>query len=117
MSRFARLLRVFPKSLFRLLNLATINDISGERFKPIFEQLVAQGWALSSKYDGFDAGIDYDCVRLRRGFKSLKCEWDNWAEWSIEGSRKIVEQIASENGLSVTYAWRWSQYDETTSDA
>jgi hypothetical protein len=117
MSRFARLLRVFPKARFYLLNLATIIDISDERFKPLFEQLIEQGWKVSSKYDGFDAGIEYDYLRLRKGFKTMKCEWDNWSEWSIEGPRLVVEAFAQQSGLLVTYAWRWSVYDESPSDA
>jgi hypothetical protein len=30
---------------------------------------------------------------------------------SVQGGRSIVEALAQENQLKVTYAWRWSEYD------
>jgi hypothetical protein len=111
---FARILRWLAKLKFRLLHRATIKDIAGARFKGLVAVLARDGWRARAAYTGFDAGIDYDCVRLRRGFTSLKCEWDNWSEWSIEGPRRVIEAIAAENELKVTYAWRWSEYDKTT---
>jgi len=114
--KLAGILRWLAKSRFRLLGLATIKDIPGDRFKVLISELQRQGWRLGSRYSGFDAGIDYDCLRLRRGFSALKCEWDNWTEWSVEGPRSVIEAVARENGLEVSYAWRWSEYD-TASDA
>ncbi len=93
---------------FRVLNLATIQDVSAEAFEPLFDQLVSSGWKVRSKYAGFDAGIDYDRLLLRKGFGTLKCEWDNWSEWSIEGRRDLIEEIADRSKLRVTYAWRWA---------
>ncbi|MDR0777285.1 MAG: hypothetical protein LBE81_11710 [Azonexus sp.] len=107
----ARLLRGWAKIKFRLLGHATIEDINGDKFKEVISALQSQGWRVTSRYFNFDAGIDYDCIRMRRGFATLKCEWDNWSEWSIEGSRTIIEKIAAENALTVTHAWRWSAYD------
>jgi hypothetical protein len=117
MGLLARSLRLLPKFLFRLRNLATIKDISSERFQSLFEQLAKQGWRPSSRYEGFDAGIDYDRLHLRKGFRTMKCEWDNWSEWSIEGPRQVVEEIAHQSGLPVTYAWRWSEHDESPRNA
>ena len=94
-----------------MLNRATIKDIKGEEFKGLVALLVSEGWRAGSRYNGFDAGIDYDCLRLRRGLTSLKCEWDNWSEWSMEGPRKVIESIAARYQLKVSYAWRWSEYD------
>ena len=111
MSWLGRLPRALAKLRFRLLGLATIKDISGDKFKAVAAELARQGWRQSSRYAGFDAGIDYDSFRLRKGLVSLKCEWDNWTEWSVEGPRQVIETIARENQLKVTYAWRWSEYD------
>jgi hypothetical protein len=94
-----------------LLGLATIKDIPSDKFRVVVAGLVREGWRATSKYSGFDAGIDYDSLRLRRGFSALKCEWDNWTEWSVEGPRRIVEAVARDNQLKVTYAWRWSEHD------
>lgn len=116
MNQLARFLREISKLRFRILGLATIKDIPSERFKILVSGLESQGWRPSSRYSGFDAGIDYDGFRLRKGLSALKCEWDNWTEWSMEGRRSIIEAIARENQLEVTYAWRRSEYD-TMSDA
>jgi hypothetical protein len=111
MNLFARAIRAFAKLRFRLLNLATIKDIPRDKFELLLNQLRERGWRVYSKYQGFDAGIDYDCLHMRKGFKTLKCEWDNWSEWSVEGGRRVVQEIAELGGLPVTYAWRWSEYD------
>jgi len=108
MSSAARALRFLANLRFRILNLATIQEISGEAFEPLFEQLVSSGWKVCSKYTGFDAGIDYDRLLLRKGFGTLKCEWDNWSEWSIEGKRHLIEEIADRSKLPITHAWRWA---------
>ncbi|MDH4260075.1 MAG: hypothetical protein OEW16_07195 [Gammaproteobacteria bacterium] len=117
MKWLGRFLRAVAKLRFRLLGLATIKDISGERFKTLAAHLKSDGWQFSSKYEGFDAGIDYDCIRVRKGLATLKCEWDNWSEWSVEGPRRVIENIAEKNNMTVTYAWRWSEYDSNPGGA
>jgi len=104
----ARVLRSLANLRFRVLNLATIQNISAEAFGPLLDQLLASGWNVRSKYAGFDAGIDYDHLLLRKRADTLKCEWDNWSEWSIEGKRHVVEEIADRSELPVTYASRWA---------
>lgn len=49
---------------------------------------------------------------MKNGGVKLKCEWDNWTEGSFEGPRSTIEEMASQFGLEVTHAWRWSDYDE-----
>jgi hypothetical protein len=107
----ARFLRGTAKARFRILGLATVKDIPGDKFKELASVLKAQGWRVSQEYSGIDAGLDYNCIRLRRGLRTLKCEWDNWSEWSVEGPRIVVEAVAAENNLKVSYAWRWGDYD------
>lgn len=51
-------------------------------------------------------------ITLRLDAVRLKLEWDNWTEGSIEGPRATIEQLAQDLALPVTYAWRWSDYDE-----
>lgn len=96
----------FPRTLSRLrsklLGLATIKDIKTERFNTLIEQSIQNGWKLKYQYQGFDAWIDYGCIKLKKSGKTLKFEWDNWTEGSIEGSRAVIEQIAKDFELSVT---------------
>lgn len=117
MHAVAKVIRSFAKARFRLLGLAGIKDISGKRFVPLFKLLESDGWRIYRRYEGFNAGIDYDCLRLRKGSATLKCEWDNWSEWSVEGRREIIDAIAQQSELQVTYAWRWGAYDGEKSNA
>jgi hypothetical protein len=108
MSPLPRYRRTLAKLRFRLLGLATIKDISPERFHALVDELARDGWRKTSEYDGFDAWIDYGQINLKKGVIKLTLEWDNWTEGSIEGPRDVVERLGREFGLPVTNEWRWS---------
>jgi hypothetical protein len=112
MNWLARFLRTLAKVRFRLLRHSTIKDVPTDQFNDLIRSLIESGWTRTSEYDGLDAWIDYGYIRLRKNFTSLKCEWDNWTEGSIEGPRSVVEAIAARHGLSATRAWRWNDYDQ-----
>ena len=107
-----RALRRLPKARFRLLGLATIKDIPTDQFNEIIKSLAEDGWSLVSEYSGHDAWIDYGRVKLRKGGRRLKFEWDNWTEGSVEGKPEVLDEIASRHGLQVINEWRWSEYDD-----
>ncbi|MGA0610580.1 hypothetical protein [Caldimonas sp. KR1-144] len=67
MDWFARFTRSVAKHRFRLLGLATINDIPSDSFESMLRQLVATGWKPGSRYRGIDAGIDYSRSVLAAG--------------------------------------------------
>ena len=71
----------------------------------------SEGWTQTYEYTGFDAWIDYGCLKLRNGRHELKLEWDNWTEGSVEGRRDLLEPIAERIELPVIGEWRWSEYD------
>ena len=108
----AKLLHSLGKLRFKMLGLATIKDIPTKRFNELITELTADGWLKSYEYQGFDAWIDYGKVRLRKAGCNLKLEWDNWTEGSIEGPRKIIENLFKRIGLPVIYQWRWSEWDK-----
>jgi hypothetical protein len=112
MKQFSKVLRFFAKIRFSLLGLATIENIPTEEFWKLAGQLPSFGWKKTSEYTGYDAWIDYGRISFRRRFTCIKLEWDNWREGSVEGPRRVVEEIACRNGLSVTHSWRWSEYDD-----
>lgn len=112
MKALAALLRGMAMLRFRLLGLATINDIPTEQFNALIESLLQSGWRKTYSYDGFDAWIDYGKVKLRKGRVKLTFEWDNWTEGSIEGPRSVLDDIAGRHGLSVSNEWRWSDTPE-----
>ena len=95
-----------------MLGLATIKDIPTDGFNALAEQLIASGWKKTGEYIGFDAWIDYRRIKLRKDEIKLNLEWDNWTEGSVEGPRSIIEAIAQDTGYSVSYQWRWSEYDD-----
>lgn len=113
MTSLARFLRALAKLNFRLRGFATIKDISTERLRELIDLLAGSGWRKSGEYKGFDAWVDYGRITMRKGGVRLKLEWDNWTEGSVEGPRRIVEEIAREHGFVVTHDWRWSEYDES----
>lgn len=100
------------KLQFRLRGLATIKDIPTGELKRIWECLIEEGWQQSQMYDGFDAWIDYGSFQLRKDRHRLKFEWDNWTEGSIEGKRSTIEALAAKYEKTVSYEWRWSEYDD-----
>ena len=112
MNLLARSLRAVAKMRFRALGLATIKDLSTDRFKRLVEDLVAVGWRKTSEYDGFDPWADYGRITMRRAGVRLKLEWDNWSGGSVEGPRRAIEKIAQQYDLRVTHEWRWAEYDE-----
>ncbi len=112
MRGFGLVLRALAKARFWLLGLATIKDIPSERFNAIIEELRADGWRLTAQYEGVDAWIDYGSLKMRKGGRRLKFEWDNWTEGSIEGRRTLIEELSRRFQLPVSRAWRWSEYDD-----
>jgi len=108
-------LRAIYKLRFKLLGLATIKDIPTDEFRNLVLELRSKGWFKTYEYSGFDAWIDYGKITLRRKLYKITCEWDNWSEGSLEGPKTIIQEIANDKKLEVTYEWRWSEYDEPKS--
>ena len=81
--------------------LATISDIPTEQFNALVAALESEGWRRTYEYAGFDAWIDYGCIKLRKHSITLKCEWDNWFEGSVEGPAVQVEELALRIGRPV----------------
>lgn len=95
---------------------ASVLDIGSTDFERIVRHLSQVGWKEAGRYSGIDAGIDYDCVRFRRGSARLKCEWDRLDDWSIEGSEEVVQELAAELGLHAVRQWRWARGDPDLSE-
>jgi hypothetical protein len=100
--------RGFMHWRFRARGLATIADVGQEAFERVLLDLEAERWSVVGRYAGIDAGIDYDCVRLKRHGICLKCEWDPWEEWSIEGPAALLREMADRFKLVSRARWRWA---------
>ncbi|MEM7277739.1 MAG: hypothetical protein AAF385_06395 [Pseudomonadota bacterium] len=107
----ASVVRSIAKASFWLRGLASITDIPTDQLNEIIRGLISDGWEKYYEYEGFDAWIDYGCVKLRRERVRLKFEWDNWTEGSIEGRSQYVRGIAVDHGLEVRRYWTWSIWD------
>lgn len=111
MELIAGWMRRFARWRFHQRGLSSILDIPDATFLGIVAALEADGWKVYSRYGGIDAGIDHDCIRLRRHGIKLKCEWDRWDEWSMEGPISSIQQLADRFGLTTTPRWRWDILD------
>ena len=70
-----------------------ITDIETSLGRRILEDLQDDGWRVTSAYDLFDKGIDYDAYRLRKGWQVISLEWTNWDEWTLKGTRSMLNEI------------------------
>ncbi|HKS38391.1 MAG TPA: hypothetical protein VJW76_14450 [Verrucomicrobiae bacterium] len=70
-----------------------VSDIPTETFNQIIEELRSQGWRKVDEYDNMDAWIDYGMVVLEKSGASLRFEWDNWMEGSVDGPDVVVQEI------------------------
>lgn len=111
MEFLAKLMRGASKARFKALRLATIKDIPTDQFNALIDRFRSEGWRKKYEYKGFDAWIDYGCVKLRRDSIVIKFEWDNWTEGSVEGPQEVIGDLAREIGFEITPEWRWSEYD------
>ena len=68
-------------------------DIETEVWASIIKALRNDGWIVTAKYWGFDAGIDYDYWCLRRGLKKIEFGWSNWTEGEIKTTNEIFKQL------------------------
>lgn len=106
------LLRRFAVWQFKRRGFSTIANIGNDAFSSVLASLESAGWKVYARYGGFDAGIDYDCIRLKRAGIRLKCEWDPWDAWSIEGPATVIQQMADQFGLVAQPEWRWRLRDQ-----
>jgi hypothetical protein len=109
---FAKAIRYATKLRFRIVGLATIKDIPTAQFNSLRDELRSEGWVQTYEYNGFDAWIDYGCLKLRNGGNELRLEWDNWTEGSVEGPSNLVTGLAEKMQMPVSREWRWSEYDD-----
>lgn len=58
---------------------------------------------MTSKYYGFDAGIDHDYLVMRKGLKKISFGWSNWFEGEITCSDELFHYIELEMDTSFEY--------------
>ncbi len=71
----------------------TVKGIPSPVYEQIITDLGADGWAQSGAYGGFDAGIDYDSVTLKKQGQTLKFKWEPYFEGRITGPEALLAQL------------------------
>ena len=77
-----------------------IEKIETALWNQIINDLVSDGWTISSQYANFDKGIDFDSKTLRKGKSKIYFEWDNWEEGEIRCSESEIEYIEKLVGIN-----------------
>lgn len=80
-------------------NMQKASDIKTELWNTIITDLQQAGWQMTSKYNGFDAGIDYDALTLVKDDFKIEFVWDNWSEGEIICSDNISSWLKSNYSL------------------
>ena len=76
-----------------------ISSISTPVFEKMLSDLRAEQWKIISRYDGFDAGIDYDLVVLEKGNVTLKFKWVLYLDGSVEGPDALLQELRERYSL------------------
>jgi len=74
----------------------TLVQIPTQTWNALLDRLKKHNWKVKYRYDGFDAGIDFDLIILRKKSDILFMGWTNWFEGEVQAEAaclKEVEQI------------------------
>jgi hypothetical protein len=76
-------------------------DIETPVWNKIINSLVQDGWTVTYRYDGIDAGIDFDFAILKNRDEEILFGWDNWLEGEIKCTEQRLTEI--EHKLKITF--------------
>lgn len=77
--------------------------IPTEDWNRILSGLRADGWRIVSRYDEFDAGIDFDFVILKKDREKIILGWDNWVEGEIKCSEARMAALCAKFGIRFSF--------------
>lgn len=78
-------------------------NINTDTWVEIINFLRSDGWVVTAKYYGYDAGIDDDYWCLRKGFKKVEFGWSKLGEGEIKAKESIIKYI--EDHLSLKFSF------------
>ena len=76
-----------------------IDGIPADTFYRIVADLSAEQWKIASEYSGFDKGIDYDAVVLKKLGVTLKFKWVLYLDGSVEGPDAPLQELRERYSL------------------
>ncbi len=71
----------------------TAINIKTENWNSIIESLRKEKWKYDYKYNGFDAGIDFDLIVLKKGEEKIIFGWNNWFEGELQCSKERMKEF------------------------
>ena len=80
-------------------DITLISGIPADTFYRMIADLSAEQWKVVSEYAGFDKGIDYDLVVLKKQGVTLKLKWVLYLDGSIQGPDAPLEELRERYGL------------------
>ena len=78
-------------------------DIKTEILYKIINELRSNGWFVTAKYYGFDAGIDDDYWCLRKGIQKIEFGWSNWTEGEIKTKSELFSELEKQFNVEFKY--------------
>ena len=70
-----------------------IDGIPTDTFYQIIADLSADQWKVMSEYAGFDKGIDYDLIVLKKQGITLKFVWVLYLDGSVNGPEALLLEL------------------------
>jgi hypothetical protein len=83
------------------LKIAT--NIKTEDWNRIISGLKTESWTVDSKYNEFDAGIDFDFLVLKKNNEEIIFGWDNWVEGEIKCSDRLMNELSTKFKMDFTF--------------
>ena len=78
-------------------------DIKTEVWYSIIESLKKDGWKVTTEYNQFDKGIDFDLYELTLNGEKIVFAWDNWFEGEIKCTEQIMKNLATTFGIEFKF--------------
>jgi len=77
--------------------------IETDKWYSIIESLKKDGWKVTSEYNLFDKGIDFDLYELAKMGEKIIFSWDNWFEGEIKCSEERIRKIENYFGIKFKF--------------
>jgi hypothetical protein len=78
------------------MNYIIATSIETKLWYEIIEKYKLRDWIVTTEYEQFDKGIDFDLYELKKGNEKILFAWDNWFEGEIKCSEERMKMIEGE---------------------
>ncbi|MFT5859590.1 MAG: hypothetical protein ACI865_001693 [Flavobacteriaceae bacterium] len=78
-------------------------NIETKDWYSIIESLKKDGWKVTTEYNQFDKGIDFDLYELAMNGEKTVFAWDNWFEGEIKCTEQRMQNLESTFGIKFQF--------------